>query len=125
MWLLRKLTQHEKQNTASAETGAVTIDSGEVAVFSSGEDRDVRIAAPGGFFWRPISGEKVLVIKGGTFAEEPFIVGAVQEDEALPAGEIRIAPAKGGAEILLHNDGRVDINGELFINGMPYIPLLM
>lgn len=95
MWLSRKLTQHEKQNTASAETGAVTIDSGEVAVFSSGEDRDVRIAAPGGFFWRPISGEKVLVIKGGTFAEEPFIVGAVQEDEALPAGEIRIAPAKG------------------------------
>ena len=94
MWLSRKLTQHEKQNTASAETGEVTIDSGEVAVFSSGEDRDVRIAAPGGFFWRPISGEKVLVIKGG-------------------------------AEILLHNDGRVDINGELFINGMPYIPLLM
>ena len=65
------------------------------------------------------------VIKGGTFAEEPLIVGAVQGEEALPAGAIRSAPAKGGAEILLHNDGRVDINGELFINGMPYIPLLM
>lgn len=124
MWLSRKLTQHEKQNTASAETGAVTIDSGEIAVYSSGEDRDVQLASPGGFFWRPKSGEKVLVIKGGTFGEEPFIVGAVRDGEALPAGEIRIAPMEGDAEILLHNDGRVDINGVLFINGVPYLPLL-
>ncbi|MDO4813244.1 MAG: hypothetical protein Q3995_07000 [Eubacteriales bacterium] len=125
MWLSRKLTQHEKQNTASAEAGAVTIDSGEIAVYSSGEDRNVQVASPGGFFWRPQSGERVLVIKGGTFGEEPFIVGTVRNGEALPAGEIRIAPAKGNAEILLHNNGRVEINGTLLINGMPYIPLLM
>lgn len=123
MWLSRKLTQQEKQNTASAEDGTVTVDRGEVAVFSSGEDRGVRVASPGGFFWRPKNGERVLVIKGGTFGEEPFVVGAVQESGGEP-GEIRIAPAEGNAEILLHNDGRVDINGELFVNGMPYLPLL-
>ena len=28
-----------------------------------------------------------------------------------------------GTEIVLRNSGRIDINGVLFINGMPYLPL--
>lgn len=125
MWLSRKLTQQEKQNVASADTGTVTIDGGEIAVCSAGEDRNVRLALPGGFFWRPQSGESVLVIKGGAFGEEPFIIGTVRTGGTLPAGEICIAPAKGNAKILLHNDGRVEINGSLSINGTPYIPMIM
>ena len=126
MWLSRKLTQHEMQNTASAQSGTVTVEGAESAVYTDGEERDVRVASPRGFFWKPGNGENVLVIKGGVFGEEAYIVGAVQQDDAaLNAGEIRIASARGDAEIVLKNSGRIDINGSVFINGEPYVaPLL-
>ena len=126
MWLSKKLTQHEMQNAASAQSGTVTVEGAEAAVYTSGEDRDVRVASPRGFFWKPMNGENVLVIKGGVFGEEAYIVGAVQEDDGtLSAGEVRIASANGGAEIVLKNNGRVDINGSVFINGEPYVaPIL-
>lgn len=125
MWLSKKLTQHEIQNAASAQSGTVTVE-GAAAVYTSGEDRDVKVASPGGFFWKPMNGENVLVIKGGVFGEEAYIVGAVQQDDGgLNAGEVRIASARGNAEIVLRNSGRVDINGSVFINGVPYVvPIL-
>lgn len=125
MWIARKLTQNEMQNTASAQSGTVTVEAAEPAVFSSGEDRNVKVVSPRGFFWKPMNGEKVLIIKGGVFGEEAYIVGAMQDGDTPEAGEIRIAPASGNAEIVLHNSGLVEINGNLFINGAPYIPLIL
>ena len=49
MWLSRKLSQHEMQDVASAQDGTVTVEGGELAVFSSGEKREVKTAAPGGY----------------------------------------------------------------------------
>lgn len=103
MWLSRKLSQHEMQDVASAQDGTVTVEGGELAVFSSGEKREVKTAAPGGYEWQPKKGEDVLVVRGGTFGEEAYAVGAA------------------GTEIVLRNNGRIDINGLLFINGMPYL----
>ncbi|MCI6109560.1 MAG: hypothetical protein MR849_03025 [Oscillibacter sp.] len=122
MWLSRKLSQHEMQDVASAQDGTVTIEGGELAVFSSGEKREVKTAAPGGYEWRPRKGENVLVVRGGTFGEEAYAVGVVEAAASgLAPGEVRIRSGTGTAEIVLHNNGRVDINGLLFINGMPYL----
>ena len=41
MWLSKKLAAHELQDVASAQDGTVTIEGGELAVFSSGEKREV------------------------------------------------------------------------------------
>lgn len=121
MWLSKKLAQNEMQNAASARSGTVTVEGAETAVYAAGEERGVKVASPNGFFWKPGNGENVLVIKGGVFGEEAYIVGAVQEDNgALGAGEVRIASAGGGAELVLKNNGRIDINGSVFINGAPY-----
>ena len=118
MWLSRKLSQHEMQDVASAQDGTVTIEGGELAVFSSGEKREVKTAAPGGYEWRPRKGENVLVVRGGTFGEEAYAVGVVEAAASgLAPGEVRIRSGTGTAEIVLHNNGRVDINGLLFING--------
>ena len=65
MWLSRKLSQHEMQDVASAQDGTVTVEGGELAVFSSGEKREVKTAAPGGYEWQPKKGEDVLVVRGG------------------------------------------------------------
>ena len=122
MWLSRKLSQHEMQDVASAQDGTVTVEGGELAVFSSGEKREVKTAAPGGYEWQPKKGEDVLVVRGGTFGEEAYAVGAVgQSADDLAPGEVRIRSATAGTEIVLRNNGRIDINGLLFINGMPYL----
>ena len=138
MWLSRKLSQHEMQDVASAQDGTVTVEGGELAVFSSGEKREVKTAAPGGYGWaaekgeggaraggyewQPKKGEDVLVVRGGTFGEEAYAVGAVgQSADDLAPGEVRIRSGASGTEIVLRNNGRIDINGLLFINGMPYL----
>ena len=124
MWLSKKLAAHELQDVASAQDGTVTIEGGELAVFSSGEKREVKTVGPGGYEWQPRKGEDVLIVRGGIFGEESYAVGVPEQTgEALEPGEVRIRSAAAGTEIVLHNSGRIDINGVLFINGMPYLPL--
>ena len=123
MWLSRKLSQHEMQDVASAQDGTVTVEGGELAVFSSGEKREVKTATPGGYEWQPRKGEDVLIVRGGIFGEESYAVGVPEQaNEALAPGEVRIRSA-AGAEIVLRNSGRIDINGLLFINGTPFLAL--
>ena len=124
MWLSKKLAAHELQDVASAQDGTVTIEGGELAVLSSGEKREVKTVGPGGYEWQPCKGEDVLIVRGGIFGEESYAVGVPEQTgEALEPGEVRIRSAAAGTEIVLHNNGRIDINGVLFINGMPYLPL--
>lgn len=123
MWLSKKLAAHELQDVASAQDGTVTIEGGELAVFSSGEKREVKTVGPGGYEWQPCKGEDVLIVRGGTFGEESYAVGVPEQaNEALAPGEVRIRSA-AGAEIVLRNSGRIDINGLLFINGTPFLAL--
>ena len=122
MWLSKKLAAHELQDVASAQDGTVTIEGGELAVFSSGEKREVKTVGPGGYEWQPRKGEDVLIVRGGIFGEESYAVGVPEQTgEALEPGEVRIRSAAAGTEIVLRNNGRIDINGLLFINGMPYL----
>ena len=123
MWLSKKLAAHELQDVASAQDGTVTIEGGELAVFSSGEKREVKTVGPGGYEWQPCKGEDVLIVRGGIFGEESYAVGVPEQaGEALAPGEVRIRSA-AGAEIVLRNSGRIDINGLLFINGVPFLAL--
>lgn len=123
MWLSKKLAAHELQDVASAQDGTVTIEGGELAVFSSGEKREVKTVGPGGYEWQPCKGSDVLIVRGGIFGEESYAVGVPEQaNEALAPGEVRIRSA-AGAEIVLRNSGRIDINGLLFINGTPFLAL--
>jgi phage gp45-like len=114
----------------------VTSISGESAgVVTRGEVRKLPVYGPGGYAWRPATGETVLVIKGGTGGEESCVAGAKQGESlnGLQPGEVYIH-AKGGS-IYLKNDGtvevqgggillngRVDVNGSLYVNGALYKP---
>lgn len=123
MWLAGKLSEQERQDVASAQEGTVTIEGEETAVFSSGERRKVKTVAPGGVFWRPRLGEEVMIVRGGLFGEEAYALGTIDtQAEGLAPGELRLrSAAEAGGEIILRNDGRVEINGLLFINGLPYL----
>ena len=72
-----------------------------------------------------MAAEKGRKCAGGArrhLGEEAYAVGVVEAAASgLAPGEVRIRSGTGTAEIVLHNNGRVDINGLLFINGMPYL----
>ena len=107
MWVAGWLRRTEEpQETTNAESGTVTIGGSTAGVLSRGEERNVPLASPGGYAWRPKNGERVLVIKGGTLGEERYVAGSLD----------------GGASITLRRNGHVEIEGDLFINGAMYVP---
>ena len=119
MWLSEELARRTRLGTAKAETGTVTVEAEEAGVYARGEVRGAAVASPGGYLWRPRQGESVLLVKSGTSDASPCVVGVLeQERESLEAGEVCIRSA-GGARIVLRNDGRIELYGELYLNGMP------
>lgn len=94
MWVAGWLRRTEEpQETTNAESGTVTIGGSTAGVLSRGEERNVPLASPGGYAWRPKNGERVLVIKGGTLGEERYVAGsldAAREQDDLDDGEVRL-----------------------------------
>lgn len=124
MWIAGRLGRTEEaQETAAVESGTVTIGGSSAGVLTRGEERELPVAAPGGYAWRPGSGERVLVLRGGTLGEERYVAAALDETAesmSLADGEVCLFARGGGARIVLRNSGRVEIEGELFINGKAY-----
>lgn len=120
MWLSQKMTRPPVR-TEGLSAGTVTVGGAEADVLAAEELREVSAAAPGGFAWRPSAGDNVLVMK--TEGGQSCILGELRNDSpaALQNGEICLYSA-GGAKIVLHNDGRIELCGVLWINGAPYEP---
>lgn len=120
MWLSQRLRER-KEERGAGELGVVSIGGSEPAVLSCGEERALPVLSPGGYCWRPRSGETVLVVKGGALGTERYLVGRVQQpDETVEPGEVRIV--SDGASIRLCANGRIELTGTLYINGEPYMP---
>lgn len=120
MWLSEKL-RDRRETEGAGELGVVSIAGASPAVLSRGEERSLPVLAPGGLRWRPRSGETVLVVKGGALGAERYLVGRVQqESETVEPGEVCIV--SDGASICLRADGRIELTGELYINGAAYVP---
>lgn len=117
MWLSQKL--RERKEDGAGELGVVSIAGSAPAVLSRGEERALPVLAPGGYRWRPRSGETVLVVRGGALGEERYLVGCVQQGDAEP-GEVCLE--SDGASIRLCADGRIELTGRLYINGAAYVP---
>lgn len=103
MWLTKKLT----------EEGGVKLSSGQVENSGSfaiqGESRFDRPEQvfPYGFVSSAYEGRQAVMLDG-------YCTGLVSApDEELEEGEVKLYSA-GGAEIVLRNDGRVIINGQVF-----------
>lgn len=116
MWLSRQ--QKRSGQETPVEIGKVTLGGGTVAVELDSERRGLTVYAPGGYCWRPKTGQKVLVLKT---AEGPCVVGTPAE-RTLGEGEAGLA-VDGGAEVLLKTDGcvllgeNVEIAGVLTVRG--------
>lgn len=106
----RNLPAHE----AAAELGTVTLGGDPAGVSLGGERRWLTVYSPGGYSWRPMAGDKVLVLKAGSEGESPCILGKVQGDQELKPGEVQLTG--GGCSVRL-GQHRLDLSGNLYING--------
>ena len=116
---MQTVGQRREEWPVGAELGTVTIGGDPAAVQTCGEVRDLPVYGPGGYHWAPKRGDSVLVIKGGPGGEEQCIAGAASGGEMLEPGEILIRT--GEATLRMSADGRIDLNGNLYINGEPYV----
>lgn len=97
---------------AAAEMGTVTLGGDPAGVSLGGERRWLPVYTPGGYNWRPTSGDKVLVLKAGAEGESPCILGTVQQEEDLKPGEVMLK----GEECSVHlGQGRLTLKGEVYI----------
>ena len=102
MWLLRYITNH-----SLSAPGAVRGDFRGGSVDAAGEHKDLSLCAPYGFFSLPPEGESAVVLP---LEDGEVCLGVVGSADGLEEGEIMLR-SKGGASLVLKNDGRVLVNG--------------
>ncbi len=106
MWLSKRVAETAAVQTA--KTGVVTTGGAAISVRTDMERRAPIVAVPYGIAVCMPEGEKVVMLP-----ESGVCIGAVNAAENLLPGELRLFSA-GGAEIILHADGTIVINGQVF-----------
>lgn len=110
------LSEVLKQGNHERASGTLeTVSLGEKAstVTATGKQLYRTVFAPGGLTWCPKRGQGVLVVKAGM---EDCIAGAeMEETEGMEPGEIRLFSQ--GASIWIRNDGSIQIEGRVLVNG--------
>ena len=127
MWLSRQMKAPAP--TADADLGMTTITGDSVGVVTRGEVRALPVYGPGGYFWQPRAGERVLVIKGGPGGEEQCVAGTRQGQipDGMGPREVYLS-TPGGISVYLRSGGEIElqgkvrIQGSLTVNGEPYAP---
>lgn len=86
-------------------------DSSGTAVMSSGEHKELKSCFPYGVYSVAPTGERAVVLP---LDDGEVGLGVIAKGSDLEAGEIMLY-SKGGASIVLKNNGDVLINGEVYI----------
>ncbi|MFR5875366.1 MAG: hypothetical protein ACLUFN_02625 [Eubacterium sp.] len=114
MWLSKMLSKSDTVD--KAEKGRVTLsepDSFEAG--SSVTSRNINSYAPYGYNSLAPVGEEIILVPS---SDGQVAIGTKNDSTSLESGEIKIT-SKGGASIILKNDGRVIINSlEIDKNGV-------
>lgn len=115
MWISER-KQREGLPGGWAAVGEVTLAGDPAGVWLDGERRDLPVFGPGGYVWRPLSGDQVLVLKTGGQGEAPCVAGVRCENQwELDAGEVLLYSPK--ATLHLKADGTIEVTGRLTVNG--------
>ena len=117
MWLAQRSERESKAGAAAAEVGTVTLPGNPSAVYLSGERRQVPLFAPGGYYWRPASGQELLVIKTGEEGELPCAVGCRTQKPPTELKNGEIALSAGKSSLVLRTEGETEVNGTLSVTG--------
>ena len=100
-----------------AEEGQVTVGGDPAGVYLTGERRNLPVCAPGGFRWKPATGQQVLVLNHEQGGAHAAILGLLPQGDVshLQSGEIELSG--GGAHIMLGQSAVITLGGTVNING--------
>ena len=107
MWLMNYINKNSI-TAPKAEKGGVKSSGNTVSVDSSEEHRGIKCCVPYGFASVVPVGESAVVLP---LANGEVSLGVLAINVDLDEGEVMLS-SKGGASIVLKNDGRVLINGK-------------
>ena len=115
MWLSKKLAQSTTSSQEdTAEIGTLSIATDDVvAAVSSSEKRGVVFYAPNGIEFFPEENSDVLLLTCGSKTVCPGV--EMSKSSLINAGEIRIF-SRGGANLVLKNDGSIVLNNSVTID---------
>lgn len=114
MWLTQFLNQNGKSRNTSSVGSVTKASQGSVEVDTSQPHSNIKVLAPFGVAYVPLLGEEAMV---ASLDGVKLCVGVVvRGNRDLQKGELRLFSA-GGSSITLKNDGRVLIEGDVYING--------
>lgn len=122
MWTSNRKTEGRTVE-AAADLGLVTLGGDPAGVYLGGERRWVAVCSPGGYQWRPQTGDKVLVVKAGDQRELPCLAGMrqpeIQEKDPLEAGAVRITGGSGRMDLdtrgVVLNGKEIALNGKVTV----------
>jgi len=110
MWLTDYVTRNSFSKKQASFGDITAAGSGVVAINTALEHRDIPIVAPYGIAYNPPLSEKSVLLP---IDSRQACVGVVCQDKGLEPGELMLF-SKGGASIVLKNNGQVVINGRVF-----------
>ena len=107
MWLMSYITDHSLAPPSAAK-GELSSGAGGTSVTSSEEHKGLEMCFPYGVVSVAPSGERAVVLP---LDDGEIGLGVIAKGFGLQEGEVMLY-SKGGASLVLKNDGRVLINGE-------------
>ena len=107
MWLMNYITKNSLTPPKAVKGELSISEANGTAVAASGEHKHLDLCFPYGVASLPPTGEKAVVLP---LADGEVGVGVIASTAGLEEGELMLY-SKGGASLILKNDGRVLING--------------
>ncbi len=108
MWLMGYITNNSINSPSAVKGNVNRNDVSEFAVNSSGEHKNLETCFPYGLVSVAPKGEKAVVLP---LSDGEVGLGIIAKKQGLEEGEVMLY-SKGGASIVLKNNGKVLINGE-------------
>lgn len=110
MWLMNYITKNSISKPNAVKGSFSRGGSEGTAVVSSGEHKEVAQCLPYGVVSVPPNGENAVVLP---LDDGEVMLGVIGQTTDLQPGELALV-SKGGASVVLKNNGNVLINGKVF-----------
>lgn len=110
MWLTEYMTKNSMSTKNAVRGNVSSAKNNKLSVESSCEHKQIRTCVPYGMASVPPVGESAVVLP---LEDGELSLGIIAKSHNLAEGEVMLF-SKGGASVVLKNDGRVLINGKEF-----------
>ncbi len=107
MWLLKNLSKNKTHEKINDKGEVINLGASGINIKATQNYADVPVVAPFGIAYKPPENEEIIIMP---LHNSCVSIGSVCDTSNLESGEIKLF-SKGGASLILKNDGRILANG--------------